>query len=255
MEHRVHLNLASTAVVLALGAVISIITSTVVAARAYEARGRIAEQQERTITVKGSTRRPIRSNQAVWEIVVRGESAQLQDAYAILEKATHRVREFLVERGFREAEVGLSAIDTETYYARDAKGIETREVTAYGLTRAFVVATNEVDRVLETAGRVSELIQEGIHVMSQAPSYYYNDLASLKIELMGAASADARLRAEEIASRTGCKVREVRSAHMGVLQVTRPFSTQISDYGMYDTATVEKDVSAVVTVTFGVSDS
>ena len=37
-----------------------------------------------------------------------------------------------------------------------------------------------------------------------------------------------------------------------VLQVTQPFSTDVSNYGVYDTATIEKDVSAVVTVTFGI---
>ena len=38
---------------------------------------------------------------------------------------------------------------------------------------------------------------------------------------------------------------------MGVLQITRPNSTDVSSYGIYDTSTIEKDVSVVVTTTFG----
>jgi hypothetical protein len=67
---------------------------------------------------------------------------------------------------------------------------------------------------------------------------------------MAAASADARARAEKIAHSTGCKLGVLRDAQMGVLQVTRPDSTETSDYGMYDTSTIEKDVQAVVTATF-----
>jgi uncharacterized protein len=38
--------------------------------------------------------------------------------------------------------------------------------------------------------------------------------------------------------------------NVGVFQVTSPNSTQVSDYGEYDTSTLEKDVTAVVNVTF-----
>ena len=41
---------------------------------------------------------------------------------------------------------------------------------------------------------------------------------------------------------------------MGVMQITRPNSTEVAGYGLYDTTTVEKDITAVVTVTFGVEN-
>jgi len=37
---------------------------------------------------------------------------------------------------------------------------------------------------------------------------------------------------------------------VGVFQITSPNSTQVSDYGVYDTSTLNKDVTAVVNVTF-----
>jgi hypothetical protein len=37
---------------------------------------------------------------------------------------------------------------------------------------------------------------------------------------------------------------------VGVFQVTAPNSTDVSDYGVYDTSTLRKDVTAVVNVTF-----
>ncbi len=37
---------------------------------------------------------------------------------------------------------------------------------------------------------------------------------------------------------------------MGVFQVTARHSTEVSDYGRYDTSTKEKDVTAVVRMSF-----
>ena len=37
---------------------------------------------------------------------------------------------------------------------------------------------------------------------------------------------------------------------MGVFQITAPNSTDVSDYGVYDTSTLRKDVTAVVNVAF-----
>ena len=71
---------------------------------------------------------------------------------------------------------------------------------------------------------------------------------------IGEASKDARVRADQIAMHTGCRVTGVRNARMGVLQITRPFSTEVSDSGMNDTSSIEKDVMSVVTLTLGVEN-
>jgi uncharacterized protein len=44
----------------------------------------------------------------------------------------------------------------------------------------------------------------------------------------------------------------VRSARLGAYQVTPRNSTEVSDYGINDTSSREKDVTAVVSVTFAV---
>ena len=66
------------------------------------------------------------------------------------------------------------------------------------------------------------------------------------------AAKDAKERAERIAQSTGNSIGAVRSAKMGVLQITAADSTDVSDYGVYDTSTIEKDMTAVVNVSFAV---
>jgi len=250
VDYKIRFGFASTAVFVAIAAVVGAMASTVVASRAYVTRGDLANRAEQIITVKGSTRKRIRSDQAVWYISVRGEHKELKETFAILDAGIRRVRAFLEEKGFAAGEIGMSAISMDEHHVHDKKGNATREISGYTLSRSFTVTTLDVDAVARAAGEVTQLIQEGVLVFSSPPSFYYSNLATLKVELMAAAAKDARLRADTIANETGCRVAEVRSAKMGVLQVTQPFSTEVSDWGTYDTSTIEKDVQAVVTVQF-----
>lgn len=250
MDYRIHLNFATATTIVAIACLASFITSTVVAARAYVARGEQVTRDEQVIRVKGSTRKRIHSDRAVWRIFVRGEAKELKEAFAVLDRGIQRVRKFLKEHGFEDVEIGLGSIDTTTHYVRNKKGQQTRQIESYTLSRTFFVTTGDVRRVLHTTGEVTQLIQEGVLVISCAPEYYYTGLAGLKVELMSTASADARARADKIAEAAGCRVAEVRSARMGVLQITQPYSTEVSDYGIHDTSTIDKDVRAVVTAEF-----
>lgn len=254
MEHRVRVNILSGAVVVALGVAVSLITSTVVASRAYQSRVKQAAQAGQELTVKGSTRVRVRSDTGVWRIAVRGEGKELSAAFGVLEAGVGRVRAFLAAKGCTAPEISLAAIETTTFYTRDAQGRETREVAGHALERVFTVTSADVDRLAAAAGEVTELLREGVSVSSYRPQFYYGKATDLKIRLLGEATKDARTRADEIAAKAGCRVSEVRRAQMGVIQITEPNSTETSSGGMYDTSTIEKDVSVVVTLTLGVEN-
>ena len=49
---------------------------------------------------------------------------------------------------------------------------------------------------------------------------------------------------------TGSHLGKLRRVSVGVFQITSPNSTEVEDYGVYDTSTLDKDVTAVVNVTF-----
>ena len=66
--------------------------------------------------------------------------------------------------------------------------------------------------------------------------------------------ANAKKRAESIAKASGNKIGRIRSARMGVFQITPVNSYDVSDWGMNDTSSLEKKVNAVVNVEFAISD-
>jgi uncharacterized protein len=110
-----------------------------------------------------------------------------------------------------------------------------------------------VQKIAGIAREATELINQGILIESSAPKYYYTKIGDLKIEMLGEAAKDAKERAERIASSTGNSIGSVKSAKMGVLQITAADSTDVSDYGVFDTTTIEKDMTAVVNVSFAVN--
>ena len=64
------------------------------------------------------------------------------------------------------------------------------------------------------------------------------------------ATVDAKARALEIAKSSGNKVCGLLSARSGVFQIRKPLSTDISDYGIYNTSSKEKEIAVTVTATF-----
>lgn len=205
-----------------------------------------------SITVTGSAKRRITSDLVIWSAGVRVEAPSLADAYKQLSDNVPRIKQYLLGKGIPEDQMVVTSIATTQVKARDRDGNETSEVIGYTLGQSIVVRSNDVAKIGQIAREATELINQGILIESGAPAYYYTQIGDLKIEMLGEAARDAKERAEKIASSTGNSIGAVRSAKMGVMQITAADSTDVSDYGVYDTATIEKDMTAVVNVSFAV---
>lgn len=252
MEYRVKVNILSSALAVAAVIGVSIVTSVVVASRAYADRSKETRKAEQSMNVRGSARQRLTSDLGQWRIHVRVENPDLAAAYKALETSVERTRAFLGSAGFTDADLRLEAIDTSTFYERDAKGNTTRKIEGFGLSRTFFISTTDVKKIDRATGDVTKLIKDGVMVTSDPPEYLYTKLPELRVAILGEASKDARTRADEIAKNSGCRVGEVRSAIMGPLQVVRPNSTDVSAGGNYDTSTIEKDVTIVVTLSLSI---
>jgi hypothetical protein len=203
------------------------------------------------VAVTGSARRPVRADYAVWRLPVSVQAPQSGEGVERVRTATERVRAFLRERGV--ADSGVIARPLESYPVSEVQdGRETGRLTGYRITQVVEVRSADVALVTRLATEGSVLLSEGVPVSPQAPEYLFTRLADIRAALLADATRDARARAEAIAGSTGNAVGPVRSARMGVFQITPRNSTEVSDYGINDVSSVEKDVTAVVRVSFSV---
>jgi len=227
---------------------VGLIISSLILGWAYKA----TKKGDEAITVTGSAKRRIVSDLVVWSAGVSVQAPQLSDSYKQLSDNIPRIKQYLLSKGIPEDQMTVSAIATTTIKKRDADGNETSEITGYTLSQRIEVKSADVGKISQVAREATELINQGILIESSAPQYYYTKIGDLKIEMLGEAAKDAKERAERIASSTGNSIGSVRSAKMGVMQISAADSTDVSDYGVYDTSTVEKDMTAVVNVSFAV---
>jgi hypothetical protein len=211
-----------------------------------------SKKGDEAITVTGSAKRRITSDLVVWSSGVTVEAPALTEAYKQLSDSIPRIKQYLLSKGIPENQMTVSSITTTAQKARDSEGNETSQITGYSLQQQIEVRSNDVAKISQVAREATELINQGILIESKAPQYYYTQIGDLKIEMLGEAAKDAKERANRIAQSTGNSIGAVRSAKMGVLQVTAADSTDVSDYGVYDTSTIEKDMTAVVNVSFAV---
>jgi uncharacterized protein len=230
----------------ALGA--CMVLAALIGASAFKAAKRAGDQ----IEVTGSAKRSIRSDFAIWRVSSTSQAAVLQDAYRDLMANSARIRRFLTESGVADSLITARPVETEGVYRMTEGGMTTNELMAYRLTQRFEVRSTDVAGVTALSERVASLINEGLALQSTSPEYLYTKLNDVRTEMLAQATEDAMRRAEAIAESAGAGIGAVRSARQGVFQITPRNSTEVSDYGINDTSSLEKDITAVVRVTFAV---
>jgi hypothetical protein len=203
-----------------------------------------------TITVTGSAKRPIRSDYVIWRGSLTSQKPAMREAYQDVKKYADRLHAYLKDNRIADSLITFSSIENEPVPEFTSSGQPTGKILAYRLTQRFEVRSDRVDALVQLSNQATDLIQEGIPLMSYPLEYLYTKLADLRIEMLAEATRDARARAEVIATNAGNKISAVRSARMGVFQITARNSTQVSDYGIYDTSSPDKDITAVVTLSF-----
>lgn len=238
-------NLFNAAVVLAIGIVIA----SAIFGWSYSK----SKKGDESITVTGSAKKRIKSDLIVWSASVTAQSGQISEAYKQLADNVPKVKKYLMDKGIPEAQITISSISSVQEREKDSEGNLTGKTTGYSLKQDVQVKSNDVEKVSQVAREATELINQGIFIESSAPQFIYTKLGDLKIEMLAEAAKDAKARAEQIANSTGNSIGTVRSAKMGVMQITAADSNEVSDYGLNDTGSFEKDITAVVNVSFAIN--
>ena len=207
----------------------------------------IVRQPEDTLAVTGSVREKVTSDTAKWTSSFSRTvpSEELKQGYDQMDNDTRIVIEFFTENGFSEQDINISPVFMEQLYLYDPNAPKENI-----LRQNVIIQSGDVEKITYMAKNTQKLIDEGVIFSTQTLEYYYSKLPELRIELIPDAINDAKLRAQKIAEGSGKKIRLIKSANLGVVQVLPVNSTEVSDWGTYDTSTIEKEVMIPVTVIF-----
>jgi hypothetical protein len=213
---------------------------------------KIMQFNRQVITVTGSAQKQIRSDYIIWSGGFSRRETDMAAAYRKLAEDLDKVKKYLLVRGVNEKEIIVSQVSTSKIYKKNEKGNNTNDIQWYLLSQNVEIRSNEVDKITRVSRESTELINQGIEFESGTPSYFYTKLDELKLEMLAKASENAKQRAENMVRAAGNKVGFMRSAKMGVFQITPVTSTDVSDWGENDTSSLDKKVMAVVTASFAI---
>jgi hypothetical protein len=208
-------------------------------------------QANDTITVTGASTERITSDYANWSVEVSQGGPSQQLSYQGLQPLVEKTVAFLRSQGIKADEMELGSVKTEKIDVQDPRTGELRSTT-WTSKQSVLIGSWDVNKIRKISGQISSLIGEGVPLSINEPAYTYTKLAAKRVDMLAKATRDAKQRAKAIAAEAGSSIGAITNANTGTFQITVPDSTESSDGGSYDTRTIEKDITAVMAVTFRV---
>jgi len=223
--------------------------------------------EPKTLSVTGSARKAILSDLVTWSGVITAKDTNLVSAYDTLKTAADKSAAFLSANGVPESDITVSAITTGRRFHQDIipgtpptaglaatppTFITTDKVEMYTLTQTITVSSTNIAKVEAASRAVTSLIKEAVEIESAVPSYLYTKLSELKINMLAEATKDATARASQIVNNANGRLGKLVEARMGVMQINPKGVTATTAEGINDTTSLEKEITAIVSVRFEV---
>jgi uncharacterized protein len=237
---------------------IAMVVSSLVGAIAWVS---VKTQRPAMIDVTGSAKRRIVSDLIEWQATLTAETTDRVQAYRTLQGYVEKTTAYLKQQGIADADVSTTSVSTEETFDNVVTGSgeernEKMVPKGWLAVQSVLVRSNDVKTVERVSREVTKLIEQGVPVTSQQPSYLYTKLGELKIEMLAEAGKDARTRAERIlaAAGNGSKAGRLDRVEMGVINVNPANSTETSWQGNNDTTSLDKDIITIVRVGYRIDN-
>ena len=177
-----------------------------------------------------------------------GASADPMSAPFSLEKA--RVEGYAVFH--EDGRLWVFAEGSEGLAEFEKSGEPAKSTTLIGVGPGGIsVRSTDIPRIERVSREVTQLLEQGIPISSDAPLYYYTKLADVKIDMLAEAAANARERALKIVEAAGgAGLGKMWAADMGVININPANSTATSWEGNNDKSSYEKDIITIAHVTY-----
>jgi len=201
------------------------------------------------ISTTGSASEEVTSDSVKWTSAITRTVtlATVQDGYSKMSSDLLAVKSFLSSSGIPDASVDVAPVLMNENYDNNNSGA----TKTYNLTQNIVVQSNDVQKIADLTKNTNSLvIDKGILFSTVSLEYYYSKLPDARVALLADAVADAKARAQKLAEAGGKSIGALQSASSGVVQVLAPNSADVSDYGTYDTSSIEKEIMVTVKASF-----
>ena len=212
-----------------------------------------------SISVIGLGSKNFVSDEILWSGNFTTASFDIKTAYNKIINDQKIVSAFFINKGFSANEFAFGAVQFQKKF-KEIRKVDTENgnqnqyeqvFDGYEATQTIAFESKKnpklMQRIEEVSSKTAELINSGIELTSNPMQYTYSDLPSLKQSLIENATKDANERAVKIVKTADGSLGKLKTASMGVFQITGQGSTEDDSYGGIND-TQSKNKTARITV-------
>ena len=234
---------------------ISIVLTAIILGKSFKNRNENLD----SISVVGLGTKDFVSDEILWSGSFSASSADIKTAYNKIITDQKTVSDFFIGKGFNASEFVFGAVSFQKKFreikteSNDNSYQSKSEMVFDGYEAIQSIVFNAkknpnlMTRIEDVSSKTSELINSGIELTSNSIQYTFSDLPSLKQSLIEKATKDANERASKIVKTADGSLGKLKTASMGVFQITGQGSTEDDSYGG-NNDTFSKNKTARITV-------
>jgi uncharacterized protein len=205
-----------------------------------------SRQSSTSLRVVGYASKLFESDLVKWNVSFQKSvgNGELGSGYKAMSNDLKAFQAYLVQQGIPESDQSVQPVTS--YTRHDNYG----NMTGYTLNQSITIISKNLDKIGELSLDPDFIAERGMVLNNSQLEYLYTQLPELKQQLLSEATKDALARATEISGSAKTKLGKMQEARAGVFQITEPYSTDVSDYGIYNTGTRDKSISVTLTAVF-----
>ena len=177
--------------------------------------------RDRVVAVRGLAEKEVTANKVTWPVVYKEVGNDLQQIYTRITNNNKIVSDFLTSNGISQSEILIQAptivdMQAERYGSRDAQ-------YRYNVTSVIVVTSSNIEKVNELIERQTELLKNGVAVVSgdyqYNTIYEYTNLIEIKPAMIAEATKAAREAADKFAADSHSRLGKIKNATQGQFSI------------------------------------
>jgi hypothetical protein len=172
--------------------------------------------------VKGLAEKEVKADKVTWPLVYKELGNDPADMYDLLTQKNKKVLAFLKSAGIKESDI---SVNPPVISDRQADNYSNEIMNyRYKATSVITVTSTEVDKVRTLMRRQSELMKQGIALVSEeygnnSVVYEFTGLNKVKPDMIEEATKNARKTAQKFADDSGSSLGEIRNAQQGQFSI------------------------------------
>ena len=180
------------------------------------------KDMDRSVTVKGLAEKEVKADKVTWPLVYKDLGNDPAEMYDLLTQKNKKVLAFLKSAGIKESDI---SVNPPVISDRQADNYSNEIMNyRYKATSVITVTSTEVDKVRTLMRRQSELMKQGIALVTEEYSgngvvYEFTGLNKVKPDMIEEATKNARKTAQKFADDSGSSLGEIRNAQQGQFSI------------------------------------